>query len=568
MNLGVVMLVHTGFDRAEQMVRHWTNAGCPVVIHIDSQVDKATHDHFVSALSDCDQVRFCDRHRCEWGTWGLVAASQAAITKILEDFCDVSHVFLASGSCLPLRPVADLQAFLMDHPDTDFIESATTADVPWTIGGLDRERFTLQFPFAWKKTRRLFDGFVKLQQIIKYKRSIPEGLVPHMGSQWWCLTRQTLDAILMDPKRAVYDAYFRRVWIPDESYYQSLVRLHARNVESRSLTLAKFDYQGKPHIFFDDQVELLQRSDCFVARKIWRDADVLFKTFPLQRTFERNRAEPNTGTVDRLFSHAVERRTLGRPGLYMQSRFPSSDRQNGVAAVPYAVLQGFDSVFPDFQNWLTKNTGAEVHGRLFAKDRAHFSGDGKIYRGGLSDHPRLRDYNAKMFLTNLILSARDEHHCFQFGPSDSQQVKWTISMDTNASIWVISGAWSIPLYLSGRSASDVRAEAARLQRIESKFLKVLRGPHAYARIKIMTLAEFIEAPMDVLQTIIDEIAGHKGQALTEAPKMADLTGLAGFLQDLRNQGMHPFLTGDITQEKTRLKPSRRKPYVVAQNEKL
>ncbi|MCK0097524.1 beta-1,6-N-acetylglucosaminyltransferase [Yoonia sp. F2084L] len=565
MTLGVIMLVHTGFDRAEQMVRHWSDAGCPVVVHVDSNVPAASYNTFSAALADLADVRFCARHRCEWGTWGMVAASQEAATLLLEEFPDAQHVYLASGSCLPLRPVAELRAYLDAHPDTDFIESATTADVPWTVGGLDRERFTLRFPFAWKKHRRLFDQFVKLQQLIGYRRTIPEGIVPHMGSQWWCLTRQTLDAILQDPKRGVYDRYFRQVWIPDESYYQTLTRLHARQVESRSLTLAKFDYQGKPHIFFNDHLELLQRSKSFVARKIWHNADLLYQTFPLPHDAARAAEEPNSGAVDRVFSHAVDRRTRGRPGLYMQSRFPSVDRQNGIAAAPYAVLQGLDDVFPDFQAWLTKQTGAQVHGHLFAKDRAHFADESEIYRGGLSDNARLRDYNGKMFLANLIWNGRDDHHCFQFGPADTQKVRWTLAKDTNASIWVVSGAWSIPLFASGRSASDVRAEAARLQRIEDKFLKVLRAPDAHARIKIMTLADFIEAPMDVLQAIIDDIAGHRGNALKEVPKMPDLTGLPDFLQDLKNQGMHPFLTGDITIGNTRPANGepRRKPYVIS-----
>ena len=565
MSLGVIMLVHTAFDRAEQMVRHWADAGCPVVVHVDSNVPSTTYSAFVNALGDLPDVRFCLRHRCEWGTWGLVAASQEAATLLLEDFPDVEHAFLASGSCLPLRPVAELRQYLDAHPDTDFIESATTADVPWTVGGLDRERFTLRFPFAWKKHRRLFDVFVKLQQWLGIRRSIPEGIVPHMGSQWWCLTRQTLDAILQDPKRDVYDAYFRKVWIPDESYYQTLTRLHARRVESRSLTLAKFDYQGKPHIFFDDHAELLQRSKSFVARKIWRDAKVLYQIFPLPDDPQRVGQEPNSGDVDRVFSEAVERRTRGRPGLFMQSRFPSIDRQNSIAAAPYAVLQGLDDVFPDFQAWLTRQTGAQVHGHLFAKDRAHFADNSEVYRGGLSDNARLRDYHGKMFLTNLIWNGRDQHHCFQFGPADTQDIRWTLAKDTNASVWVVSGAWSIPLYASGRSASDVRVEAARLQRIEDKFLKVLRSPEARARIRIMTLAQFIEAPMDVLQTIIDEIAGHRGNALKEVPKMPDLTGLPDFLQDLKNQGMHPFLTGDITTgntEQAKTQP-RRKPYVIS-----
>jgi hypothetical protein len=107
---------------------------------------------------------------------------------------------------------------------------------------------------------------------------LPEGITPHLGSQWWCLTRQTLTAILEDPRRPELDRYFRYVWIPDESYYQTLVRNYGRKIESRSLTLSKFDFQGKPHVFYDDHLQLLRRSDCFVARKVWPRADRLYRT--------------------------------------------------------------------------------------------------------------------------------------------------------------------------------------------------------------------------------------------------------------------------------------------------
>ncbi len=565
MTLGVVMLVHNRFERAAEMVRLWADAGCPVVVHVDSNVEAQVYDGFVKTLDDLPDVRFSKRYRCEWGTWAMVAATQDAVALLLEDFAEATHVYLASGACLPLRPVAELCTYLDRHPDTDFIESATTADVPWTVGGLDRERFTLRFPFPWKKRRLLFDRFVRLQQAVGFKRRIPEGLVPHMGSQWWCLTRQTLEAILGDPRRGLYDRYFKRVWIPDESYFQTLVRLHARRIESRSLTLSKFDFQGKPHIFFDDHRELLSRTNCFVARKIWPQASLLYRSFPRAPDPALAAAEPRTGSVDRLFSHAVDRRTLGRPGLYMQSRFPTQNRQNGFAAAPYAVLHGLDAVIPDFKTWLTRQTGATVHGRLFGKDRAHFADDSTIYRGALSDSARLRDYNPQMFLTNLIWNARDTHHCFQFGPEDHQKITTTLADDTMASIWVISGAWSVALYQSGWSASDIRTEAARLQRIEDKFLQTLRSSHARARINIMTLADFVEAPMEVLQAIIDDIAGHRGTALTDVPQMVDLTGLPSFLQDLKNQGMHPFLTGDITTQQVDQTPKsrRRKPYIVS-----
>ncbi len=183
-------------------------------MHVDKRVKRATYAEFVTDLADLDNVKFCRRHRCEWGTWSLVAASQTASEMMLKSFEDVRHVFLASGSCLPLRPVEDLIDYLAERPMTNFIESVTTEDVPWTVGGLDAERFTLRFPFSWKRNRRLFDKYVDLQRRVKFKRKIPPGLVPHLGSQWWCLTRQTLSAILEDPERATYDRYFKRVWIP------------------------------------------------------------------------------------------------------------------------------------------------------------------------------------------------------------------------------------------------------------------------------------------------------------------------------------------------------------------
>jgi hypothetical protein len=187
---------------------------------------------------------------------------------MLQDFPQVRHVYLSSGSCLPLRPVAELVRYLDERPRTDFIESVTTEDVGWTIGGLNLERFTMRFPFSWRKQRRLFDTYVRLQRRVGLKRRVPAGIVPHLGSQWWCLTRQTLSAILDNPDRAEIDRYFRHVWIPDESYFQTLVRQVSDQVESRSLTLSKFDFQGKPHIFYDDHLQILRRSDCFVARKI------------------------------------------------------------------------------------------------------------------------------------------------------------------------------------------------------------------------------------------------------------------------------------------------------------
>lgn len=564
MTVGFVMLCHTALDRAAQVARHWAERGCPVVIHVDKRVRKGAMSRLRRDLEGVADIRYSERFACEWGTWGLVAATQAASSLMLREFPGVRHVFLASGSCMPLRPVEELVAYLDERPRTDFIESVTTEDVGWTIGGLNIERFTLRFPFSWRKHRRLFDAYVRIQRRLGIRRRIPAGLVPHLGSQWWCLTRQTLSAILESPDRAEHDRYFQRVWIPDESYFQTLVRQVSSNVESRSLTLSKFDFQGKPHIFYDDHLQLLRKSDCFVARKIWPQAGKLYRTFLNDDRIGQAPAEPNPGKIDRLFAKAVERRTKGRAGLYMQSRYPNQNWENGVTAAPYSVFEGFADLFENFETWLGKSAGTRVHGHIFSPERVEFAGGERIYNGGISDSAALRDYNPQNFLCNLIWNTRGERQCFQFGPGDLQKIAPFLARDPNAQISVISGAWAVPLFHANQNFSDIRKEAARLQKIEMAHLAVLRAVTAKARIRVWTLAEFIENPMEPLQTIIDEISPRSLRRLTEAPRMRDLTGFGQFLQNLRNQGMQPILMGDFPAGDDPLPSSTRRgrPYLV------
>lgn len=545
MTAGFVMMCHTELGRAAQVARFWAKAGAPVVVHVDGKVGQPAFDAFAHGLSDLGNVSFSRRFNCEWGTWSLVAAAQAGAQQMLDRHPQVGHVFLASGACLPLRPLAELTAYLAARPQTDFIESVTAADVDWTAGGLHDERFTLHFPFSWRRQRWLFDRYVRLQRRLNYRRPVPAGLEPHLGSQWWCLTRRTLTAILQDPDRARQERYFRGVWIPDESYFQTLVRRHSRSIESRSLTLSKFDVYGKPHVFYDDHLDLLRQSDCFVARKVWPRANLLYRRFLDQKIPAAAGADPDPVRVDRLFAAATERRTKGRAGLYMQSRFPRRDHENGKTPAPYAVFHGFAEVIEEFEPWATKHLAARVHGHLFAPERVEFAGGAVLQPGCLSDSAALRDYNPQAFLTNLLWNTRGETQAFQFGPRDTQACNWFMATDPNAQIAVITGAWAVPLFRSNRDFADLRREAARLQKIELAHLGILRSMYVKARVRIWTIADFIENPVEPLQSLVEQIGPRRPNRLIETPRMVDLTGFGAFLQRLRNEGMQPRLMGEF-----------------------
>ena len=275
-------------------------------------------------------------------------------------------------------------------------------------------------------------------------------------------------------------------------------------------------------------------------------------------------AEPAPGKIDRVFSKALERRTRGRPGLYMHSRYPNRDWENGKTAAPYSVFHGFNDLFEDFESWLMRRLGASVHGNIFDPKKVRFAGDSAVFSGCLSSSPALRDYNPERFLTNLIWNTRGERQVFMFGPRDHQRVGSFMAADSNAQISVVTGAWAVKLFQSNRNFADIRQEAAVMQRREIDFVATLRHVQSRADIRIWTLAEFIEEPMEHLQGILDAMEGANALRLTEAPRMADLTGFAAFLQSLKNQGMNPMTVGDFPQEGLVHRPpsDRNRPYLV------
>jgi Family of unknown function (DUF5927) len=112
-------------------------------------------------------------------------------------------------------------------------------------------------------------------------------------------------------------------------------------------------------------------------------------------------------------------------------------------------------------------------------------------------------------------------------------------------VMIVSGAFAVPLWRSGRPFAEIRAEAARLQKIEADFIALLQAPEAKARSRVWTLADFVENPVEPLHQVVDDLNPRAPHRMTEVPLLTDLTGFADFVQELRNQGMQPVLLGDF-----------------------
>jgi hypothetical protein len=116
---------------------------------------------------------------------------------------------------------------------------------------------------------------MNMQRRLGLRRKQPENLSIRIGSQWFCLRRRTIKRIIAKiTERPDIIKFFKTVWIPDETFFQTMVAdvVDPVQIECRTPTFLMFSDYGKPVTFHDDHFELLKHQDAFFARKISESA--------------------------------------------------------------------------------------------------------------------------------------------------------------------------------------------------------------------------------------------------------------------------------------------------------
>ncbi len=273
--IAFILLLHKDPDdviaKSEQLAR----SGDFVSIHFDA---RARPEHFRkirSALADNPNVTFAKkRHKCGWGEWSLVAATLEAVKAAVEAFPRATHFYMLSGDCMPVKTAGYAHAFL-DAEEVDYIESFDFFSSDWIKTGMREERLIYRHWFNERTQSRLFYTSLGLQQRFGLAREIPEDIQMMIGSQWWCLRRRTVEWVLdFCRDRPDVIRFFRTTWIPDETFFQTIVRhvVPENEIRTRTLTFLMFTDYGMPVNFYNDHYDMLLRQDYLFARKISPDA--------------------------------------------------------------------------------------------------------------------------------------------------------------------------------------------------------------------------------------------------------------------------------------------------------
>lgn len=326
--IAFILLCHKDPDGVIAQTLRLTAAGDCVAIHFDARAGKADYARIRTALEGNPQVTFARRRRkCGWGEWSLVAATLETVKAAVAEFPGATHFYMLSGDCMPIKTAEYIRGRL-EREDVDYIESFDFYGSDWIKTGIKEERLIYRHWFNERRRKWLFYASMDLQKRFGLARKVPEDLGIRIGSQWWCLRRRTIEAVLdFVARRKDVSRFFATTWIPDETFFQTLVAhlVPERQIRSRTLTFLMFTDYGMPVTFHDDHLDLLMSQEYLFARKISPDAKALKERLgALYSEIGRQFTLSNEGR--RQFAYLTSR---GREGRRFAQRFWEAETSLG-----------------------------------------------------------------------------------------------------------------------------------------------------------------------------------------------------------------------------------------------
>lgn len=273
--IAYILLCHKDPEGIIAQAERLTAVGDYVAIHFDGRAKPADYDKITKALATNPNVAFTKRRiKCGWGEWSLVEATLLAVAVAEETFIRATHFYMLSGDCMPIKSAEYAHDFL-DREDVDHIESFDFFNSDWIKTGIKAERLIYRHWFNERNNKKLFYASMHWQEKLGLTRQVPADIAMQIGSQWWCLRRRTIEWVLdFVKKRRDVMRFFRTTWIPDETFFQTVVRhlVPEHEIRSRTLTFLMFTDYGMPVAFYNDNYDLLLSQDYLFARKISPDA--------------------------------------------------------------------------------------------------------------------------------------------------------------------------------------------------------------------------------------------------------------------------------------------------------
>ncbi len=446
MKIAFALLAHQHPHLVARLAGNLAEAGFTVAIHYDEKAPLAEFQYLVDAFRASPAVRLTRRIDVRWGMWSVVDATLICLDEIHTAGWEPDYVYHASGSDYPIRSARELTEFLNRNQGQEFIESISATSQRWVKGGPQQERYQYQFLFNWREQKLLFDGSLIVQKKLFRPRRFARDMEPYIGSQWWVLTWATLQKIRELARQPDIRKFFRTTLIPDELFFQTLVRhlVPDTSISPRALTLNRLTDYGIPTVFYADHVSHLAEQPFFMARKISPYNTAIHDALDSYWRGERAAAPKSDGDYGRVSSDYERHRLAyrdGPPGKPLVGRKP--DRRSGDLErleIPFFVVLGTSTLQLRLaHDALPINNRILFHRQLFHSKCIEFAPAVAACGGYRTGDIALRAISPADFLSDVVRSERQRLSGFLLRWGQGQRMTEVLFERPNARMVVIPG---------------------------------------------------------------------------------------------------------------------------------
>ncbi|MDO5622649.1 MAG: DUF5928 domain-containing protein [Paracoccus sp. (in: a-proteobacteria)] len=508
--IAFILLCHKDPKGIIAQAERLTASGDFVSIHFDGRARPEDYAAIRKALDPNPSVVFArKRLKCGWGEWSLVAATLEAVRAAVDAFPSATHFYMLSGDCMPTKTAQFAHDFL-DSEECDYIESFDFFESDWIKTGFKEERLIYRHPFNERTQSRLFYAFYELQRRLNITREVPADIRMMIGSQWWCLRRQTVEKVLdfCDTRRDVM-RFFATTWIPDETFFQTVVRhvVADKEIRTRTLTYLLFTDYGMPVVFYNDHYDLLLAQNYLFARKISPEAIQLRERLGALWQAE-DVAFPISNEGKGLFRFLVGRGRIGRrfaPRFWeTEGSLSRSSRLHLIITKKWHIAKRLTAAI----RWHTETPAVDF---LFNEDQANLPD-----LGGVEKTVAKRERHRKALIRLLFDQFESNRLAICLDPSALQLIDDFTRDKADARVLFIESDFTDDYIrghirrvgLAGEASpqavvdrllpvvrSDLEHEAERLQEMDIETLFTI-SPHRSEAENAATLAAFLDIPQD------------------------------------------------------------------------
>jgi hypothetical protein len=287
MRIAYLILAHHQPQHLGALIERLDDGNASFIVHVDRKSDIQP---FRDAIRSERAVLLPERLPIAWGEWNLVRATLELLRRAYHD-SPSTHYQLLSGDCYPIKSNEEIAAKLAGgnlnymtineemKPGSLFHDRLIYR---WSdrslINFLKRRRSLARLNIPTHAGRLIKKVRGELDRLTG--RTLPAGVIPYKGWQWWCLThdcaRYVLDYVNANPG---FVRFFRSTRIPDESFFHTIIAnsefVHTLSPDcpgdvisgNHYIRWRRFKGRRKPRVLKESDFDALAASPACFARK-------------------------------------------------------------------------------------------------------------------------------------------------------------------------------------------------------------------------------------------------------------------------------------------------------------